>query len=629
MISPSLLCDPLDGERRRLSALHATRLLDTGPEEMFDCLTRTACDALSMPMALVSLVDKERQWFKSRCGLDVAETPRSSSFCAHAISAQDVMVVPDALADPRFADNPLVTGEPHIRFYAGVPLYGPEGQAIGSFCVLDRAPRVLTDAQLRVLKNLAATAQELIQSRQIALVASALCYSNGDPHMEGLAGDLVRLLARDPLTGLPPRAELETRIQQSIPAWRDADVLATVAIVDVDNFGGINSALTYHNGDQVLVELANRLRAAVGATDAIARIGGDAFVVLLCEDGNGDDMATRLERLWQTAQFSLPSQARQLDVTCGIGFARFPADGENADALINAARMALQNAKQAGRGTLLPYYPRAQAANDYLLENDLGRAIQNNELELHYQPKVDLTSGRIVGVEALARWRHPTRGMVGPAEFIPLAEQTGRIVGLSAWIIDKACAELAHWRAHGIQDVSMAVNLSSRLFSAVGLVQMIGDSIERHGLPGNAIDLEVTESGSMADPALAIRLMKQLKRLGVTISVDDFGTGYSSLSYLKDFPIDAIKIDRSFVVDVLTSEGTLAIMQGMIATARRLGLQIVAEGVETVEQRDLLLREQCDIVQGYLYSRPLPGASCLALLETDQSPATCRWSEIA
>jgi len=606
-------------EQLRLAALRATGLLDTSPEDMFDHLTRAVCDALNVPIALVSLVDAERQWFKSRCGLEAQETPRSVSFCAHAIQRHSMFVVQDTLADARFVNNALVTGEPHIRFYAGVPLYGTDRQPIGTLCVIDRVPRNLSDAESRILQSLARATQEMIRLRQVALAATALLHPSGKEDVKTLQSELSLLLTRDPLTGLPNRAELEERIRTSIPMWREQEGLATIVVVNVDNFDGINAALTYGGGDQILVELSRLLRSAIGAEDLISRIGGDTFVALLCDDHGVNDLAMRLERLRQAAQFGMQIDERQVNVTCGIGFSRFPVDGDNADALINAACVAVRAAKRTGRGALQPYRVGSGTKHsDYLLESDLGRAIENSELELHYQPKVDLVTQRIIGVEALVRWHHPSRGMVGPAEFIPLAEHTGLIVPLSAWTIDRACAELAHWRTLGVDDVSMAVNLSSRLFSTAGLVPMIADVLRRYRLPGCMLDLEVTESGSMADPVLAAHLMRQLKSLGATISVDDFGTGYSSLSYLKDFPVDAIKIDRSFVIDMLTSEGTLAIMQGMIATARRLGLTIVAEGVETTAQRDLLLREQCDVAQGFLYSRPLPSEDCLALVRAER-----------
>lgn len=266
-----------------------------------------------------------------------------------------------------------------------------------------------------------------------------------------------------------------------------------------------------------------------------------------------------------------------------------------------------------------PYGTGACAAqDDYELEHDLGHALANGELELHYQPKVDLATERVVGVEALVRWHHPRRGAVPPDVFIPLAERSGLIVPLSEWIVDAACAALGRWRAGGIDGVSMAINLSSRLFAAVGLVPMIASALRRHDLPGAALDLEVTETGAIADLGLAARLMRQLKALGPTISVDDFGTGYAGLSYLKDFPVDAIKIDRSFVSDLPHGACTRALVQGMIATGRGLGLAIVAEGVETDAQRDLLRGAGCDIVQGYLYSRPLAEAACRAFLARDR-----------
>ena len=605
-------------EQGRLAALRATRLLDTAPEDMFDHITRVACDALAVPMALISLVDQERQWFKSRCGLGVEETPRSSSFCAHAIRLDDILVVQDAMQDPRFFDNPLVTGEPYIRFYAGIPLISPDGHAIGTMCVLDRVPRSLSDREMRILYGLAHTVQELIRLRQAVLAATAILYPKAADGMSTLESELGSLLSRDSLTGLPNRVELEERMRQVIPVLENEGAQAMVVLIDVDNFAGVNSALSHRGGDRLLVALSRRLRAVVEEGDLIARASGDAFVAVLCQHGAGDDMDVRLDRLRQAAQFSLQVDERQIDVTSGIGFSRFPADGSDMDSLLDAASKALRRTKQTGRGGLQPFSAgNAWPGRDYLLEHDLGRAIDNGELVLHYQPKVDLVTERVIGVEALVRWRHPVRGMVGPNEFIPLAEQTGFIVPMSTWVIDQACAELARWRSLGIDAISMGVNLSSRLFSTVGLVPMIADMLRRYDLPGNLLDLEVTESGSMSDPLLASRLMSELKLLGTTISVDDFGTGYSSLSYLKDFPIDTIKIDRSFIVEMLDSDGTLAILQGMIATARRLGLKIVAEGVETEAQRDLLRHEQCDAIQGFLYSPPLPADACLAFLRTN------------
>lgn len=357
---------------------------------------------------------------------------------------------------------------------------------------------------------------------------------------------------------------------------------------------------------------------AIGAGDLIARLGSDTFVVLLGQHHTDDDLSVRLDGVWRAAQFSLQLDERHVNVTSGIGFSRFPADGSDVDTLLNAANAALRQAKRTGRAGLQPFNAQASGSgNDFLLEHDLGRAIENGELELHYQPKIALATERAVGVEALVRWRHPVRGMVGPNEFIPLAEQTGLIVPLSTWVIDRACAELARWRALGLESIGMGINLSTRLFKMPGLVQTIADTLRRHALPGDALDLEITESGSMEDPLMASRLMGQLKRLGSTISIDDFGTGYSSLSYLKDFPVDTIKIDRSFVVSMVDSDNTLAIVQGMVATARRLGLNIVAEGVETTAQRDLLRREQCDIIQGFLCSRPMPADACLEFLTSN------------
>ncbi|MFP5392589.1 MAG: EAL domain-containing protein [Gammaproteobacteria bacterium] len=603
-------------ESARLSALYATRLLDTPPELMFDRMTALAARVLRMPMAFISLVDQDRQWFKSRCGVALQETPRAVSLCAHAITRDAPMIVNDARKDPRFAANPLVTGEPYLRFYAGIPLHGPNNKLIGTLCVADNAPRQLTDDDVEFLKGLANTIDELIGLRHSALASNALLSNQHDANGQAqapsseLPDELRNMLMRDPLTGLANRVHIEEEIDRNADRWARTGLSPVAALVDIDNFNGINENYSYQRGDQVILELVQRIEAGLRPQDRIARVSGDLLLVLLCQEQPGDDLSQVLHRVHQASQFFANLPDKRVSVSSCVGYSSFGADGGNAHALINCAHAALRQAKTERRGKLQaycdgPWQPDAQVA----IEQDLSAAIERGELRLYYQPKVDLASGLAHGVEALVRWQHPVRGMVSPADFIPLAEDTGLIGPITEWVIATACAQIAAWARAGHR-ISVAVNLSTRLLGNDSMVRYIERMLAVHGVEGALLDVEVTETGSMSDPLKSSRLMHRIKALGASLSIDDFGTGYSSLSYLKDFPIDTIKIDRSFISEMEGHDEAMTVLQGMIATARRLNLKVVAEGVETLAQAAILKQESCDEIQGFLVSRPVPAEEC-------------------
>jgi diguanylate cyclase (GGDEF)-like protein len=607
---------PVD-EARRLTALHATRLLGSAPEEAFDRITRMAARLLHAPTALVSLVDKDVQWFKSRCGFEPTETARDISFCGHAILDHEPLVVGDATKDPRFRDNPLVTGEPHVRFYAGVPLYSVDRMAIGTLCVLDRVPRNLTPDELDILRDLARMVEQLIHHRQLATAAQAL-YSHvlqdsANPDLSAAAGQVEFLLNHDQLTGLSNRQALARTISAGIDEWRRQGTPTLVAAINLDKFKRLNEALGHHAGDQALVSITWSLQGVLRPEDQLARIGNDEFVVLL--PGLGDDSVARdrLRQLTQAVQreFKSPTGGT-IPLTCSIGYAIFPHDGDSADVLLNNATLATRRAKRMGGGQTQRFSEELKQAvsRKLALESQLRAALDHKELFLMYQPKIALKDGSVAGLEVLLRWRHPQHGLISPVEFIPVAEEAGLIVEIGEWVLKSAVDQCLAWRAAGLPTVPVAVNLSARQFHRTDIVGCVDSVVRDAELAPGDLELELTETMSVQSPERSADLMARLRDLGVTLSIDDFGTGYSSLSYLKRLPVDKIKIDRSFVQDMHQSAESLAMVKAIIAMAHSLHLKVIAEGVELQEQLDGLRAAGCDQIQGFYYSKPLGADAC-------------------
>ena len=628
MQTPSI---PID-EARRLTALHATRLLGSPAEEAFDRVTRLAARLLKVPIALVSLVDKDVQWFKSRCGIDAAETSRDISFCGHAILDHEPLVVPDALLDPRFADNPLVTGEPHIRFYAGVQIFSMDRQPIGTLCVIDRVPRTITPEDLDILRDLAHMAEQLIYQRQLATAAQALHrhalqnHVYGDPSSDELsaaAGQVEFLLTHDALTGLANRQALARAIERNLAGWRESGVETLVATVNLDKFKRLNEVLGHHAGDRALVAITASLQAQLRPGDMLARAGNDEFVLLL--PGLGDDSTARdrLRQMMHAVNREYNGPGGAIPLTCSIGYAIFPQDGDSGDVLLNNATLATRRAKDQGGGQIQRFSEALKRAlnRKLTLESQLRRALANDELFLLYQPKIDLQSGLVAGLEVLLRWRHPEHGMISPVEFIPIAEDSSLIVPIGEWVLRRAAVQAGAWRGDGLPPVQIAVNLSARQFLSTDVVHLTESVLHDSGLPPEQLELELTESMSIDDPQRSADLMGQLRDLGVTLSIDDFGTGYSSLSYLKRLPVHKLKIDRSFILDMCQSEESLAMVKAIIAMAHTLHMKVIAEGVETAEQIAALREAGCDQIQGFYYSPPLTAAECADYLRAHTSPA--------
>jgi diguanylate cyclase (GGDEF)-like protein len=427
---------------------------------------------------------------------------------------------------------------------------------------------------------------------------------------------LHHLALHDTLTRLPNRSLLEDRISQAITGAGRSGKRFALMFIDLDRFKTINDSLGHHYGDKLLQEVATRLTAGLRAEDTVARLGGDEFVVLLAEIGTPTGAGTVAQKLLDGLAVPMDIEGQQQSVSGSIGISIFPDDGTTLRELMSNADSAMYHAKKVGRGNHQFFAPEMNAAAGarLQLEQSLRRALDRKEFELHYQPKVDVASGKVVAMEALVRWRSPTRGLVPPNDFIGVAEEIGLIIPLGAWVLRAACEQNQAWQVAGLARLRVAVNLSAYQFRQKDLPELVAAVLKETGMPGEYLELEVTESVVMHNPQDAVRILEQLSAQGIHISVDDFGTGYSSLSYLKQFRLDTLKIDRSFVRDINSDADDAAIVRSVIALAHSLRLQVIAEGVETAEQLEYLRALGCDQYQGYLRSKPVPAAEFEAML---------------
>ncbi len=426
-----------------------------------------------------------------------------------------------------------------------------------------------------------------------------------------------QLAYHDTLTGLLNRFSLRTQLEQVLAmAHRDHRALAVI-FLDMDRFKTINDTLGHAVGDKLLITVAQRLRESVRESDIVARLGGDEFVVVLTEVEDATAVARLADKILHVLAQPYLIGKNELHTAASIGLALYPDDGGDGETLMKNADTAMYHAKSLGRNNIQFFTTEMNQAalKRLMLDQDLRVAVEARQFELHYQPQLDSHDGRIVGVEALVRWHHPRDGLISPGEFIPVAEETGLILKLGEWVLDEACRQLRVWQDDGIKDVSIAVNLSAHQLRSPALLAQVARALEKHGLAGASLELEITETAAMHDPAASISQLKALRGLGVRLSIDDFGTGYSSLSYLKLLPIHTLKLDQSFVRDIETDSNDVAICTATIALAHNLGLAVVAEGVETEAQRLLLTSHQCDFMQGYLFSKPLPAEAALAFIK--------------
>lgn len=431
---------------------------------------------------------------------------------------------------------------------------------------------------------------------------------------------LLRMAQYDFLTGLPNRQQLQQQLDKILVDAGRLQRRVAVICVGLDDFKGINEQFSYQTGDQLLLALADRLRGHSGRLGALARLGGDQFALVQADIEQPYEAAELAQNILDDleAPFALDQQEIRLRATIGITL--FPEDGDSTEKLLQKAEQTMTLAKSRSRNRYQFYIASvdSEMRRRRELEKDLREAMPRNQLYLVYQPQISYRDHRVVGVEALIRWQHPEHGLVPPDLFIPLAEQNGTIIAIGEWVLDQACRQLREWHDQGFSDLRMAVNLSTVQLHHSELPRVVNNLLQIYRLPPRSLELEVTETGLMEDISTAAQHLLSLRRSGALIAIDDFGTGYSSLSYLKSLPLDKIKIDKSFVQDLMDDDDDATIVRAIIQLGKSLGMQVIAEGVETIEQENYIISEGCHEGQGYFYSKPLPARELLAYLKQAQ-----------
>jgi diguanylate cyclase (GGDEF)-like protein/PAS domain S-box-containing protein len=523
--------------------------------------------------------------------------PKAGSIGAAAYRRETVVVV-DVMSDPLSKEYRGMGAEYGLRSAWSTPILTHQGVVVGIFAMYAREPRRPTDAEVGLI-NVATRIAGIAIERK-------------------LAEERIHFMANhDALTGLPNRALLNDRLSQAILHAQRDDRWVTVLFVDLDNFKIINDSLGHNAGDELLRTIAKRMLDCVRATDTVVRLGGDEFVVVLTDQPkNAHSISQTVQKIQLAITESVRLDGHDLSVTSSLGVATYPDDGANAEKLLANADAAMYRAKEVGRDNFQFYTAElnTKVHEKFLLQEELRNAVARSEFILHYQPQVDLRTGRVFAVEALLRWKHPRLGMVAPNTFIPTAEETGLIVPIGDWVLHEACRQNRAWQDAGLPPMAVCVNVSARQFKENNLINRVVGALEQSGLEAKYLELELTERLIMQDVEFAVATMKGLQKLGVRLSIDDFGTGYSSLSALKIFPVTRLKIDKSFVDGLLADENDRAVAGAVISLGQTLNLRVIAEGVETDAQAEFLRSINCDEMQGYLFSKPLPAQDIEGLL---------------
>nr|WP_294839460.1 EAL domain-containing protein [uncultured Methylotenera sp.] len=717
----------LSTESERLVALSNHGLDDESLIPNLDPVVHIAARMFGMPVAAVNMIGSDHVFFAASVGAGNFDMSRDVSFCAHAINQSDVMVVPDATLDERFHDNPLVTGESNLRFYAGVPLRSPEGLALGALCIVDNKPHpdFSADDQLR-LQELAKMASDRLELRRIEVSGNnsrpsfeeyagnsttpvvwfdqtlcitewnnAAAQSHGYSLEEGIGKPIEQLMPErsrpifheiiskaiaagslddlvipseisglrkdgtrfilgfslfgwkdaagnikfeavlkditaqrleeielrqqaniDPLTGLANRASFYRSVESALITPSPM----TVLMIDLDGFKDVNDTLGDAVGDSILKEVSNRLLKLVDTIGIAARIGGDEFAIMW-PHMTDPELAIQLAEA-AVAAIAIPIliEGQEIRVAASCGVAIAPDQAQEALELVSNADLALFKAKSIGRGQVFLFVLalRMEAVVRRLYALELHRAVDEGEFLLFYQPQVNLITGEISGAEALLRWYHPERGILSPIAFLPALERGTLAATVGTWVLDEACSQAAYWRRNGAPKLRMGVNLFGAQFHVGNLVHEVISALERHGLPPDALELEITETIAPDNDDVVLNSLRQLRQHGVGIAMDDFGTGYASFSLLKTYPLTRIKIDQSFVHGMLEHEQDASVIRATLDIARSFKLETIAEGIETERQRLYLLEKECMEGQGYLFGKPIPVAQFTALIDANK-----------
>jgi diguanylate cyclase (GGDEF)-like protein len=530
--------------------------------------------------------------------LDGLAVGPSAGPCGAAVWSREPAYAADLTVDPQPSDVSALIAEHGLRACWAAPILSHQGQALGAFALFSTCAREPTRIETKLIDVATKIAGIAIERK--------------------VAEDRIQFMAtHDALTGLPNRALLKDRLTQAVLAADRYDRWATVVFIDVDNFKYINDSLGHNAGDALLRAVAGRMAACVRPTDTVVRVGGDEFVIVLSDQLKSVDEISRIvTRLRAAIAEPVHVGEHALRVTSSVGVASFPGDGRDAETLLANADAAMYRAKESGRDNLQFYRPEInlRVQEKFRMQEALRGAVVRNEFLLHYQPQVNLRTGAILAVEALIRWRHPTLGLLPPSRFIPMAEESGLITSIGEWVLGEACRQAQAWRRSGLPPIRMSVNVSARQFHERRLKAVVAAALEGSGLAPDLLELELTESMIMQDVERAVATMEELERLGVQLSIDDFGTGYSSLAALKTFPVARLKIDRAFIKGLPHDEDDMAVAAAVISLGQKLNLKVIAEGVETAAQAEFLRRNNCDEIQGFHLSRPIPPDAFAAFL---------------
>jgi EAL domain-containing protein (putative c-di-GMP-specific phosphodiesterase class I)/GAF domain-containing protein len=587
-------------EEARLDALRQLNLLDTEPSEAFDRITRMAAQIFGLPIAAVSLTDLDRQWFKSRVGITHNSIPRDKAPCAQVAECAHMVVIPDLLEDSRYRDSHLArTG---VRFYAGAPLTTRDGFGLGAMCVLGTEPRQASATELASLTDLAAMAMAQIELQ----------------HAFGRV---------DPLSGLPNRIQFAEDLED-LARDRPRHEQRIAVLVDLASPEQLSNSVRVMGSsftDAMVSEAARTLTSAIGPTRKVYHIAATQFAYLAPP---GAEEQAYIALLNQKLDELRSSAHSRFVTTTTVGLVPFVLSEIKPVDVLRRAHSAAQDARSSGNNVSV--YSLSQDAvhqRRFRLLNDFGTALEAaDQLRLVFQPRVDLASRACVGAEALLRWKHLTFGEISPAEFMPIVEQTSLVRATTAWVLDAALMQLAAWRNAGL-DLQISVNVSAVNLLEPDFVERAISGLAHHSLAANCLELEVTESALMEDASRSIATLEAIARAGIRLAIDDFGTGYSSLSYLQRIPAHVVKIDQSFLRDIVTDERKRALVATMIELSHKLGYRMVAEGIETPQALALIEKTTCDEAQGYLFGRPMDASDFVAWCQ--ESPYAPRASRPA
>lgn len=588
-------------EKERLEELYSLGLLDTASELRFDRYTSLVAELFDFPIVLITFIDRDRQWFKSSSGLDIKETSRDISFCAHTIQQQGVMVVADTHQDARFAHNPLVTGPPHIRFYAGAVVHGPSGKPIGSLCTIDHVRREFSDRQRVLLRQFAELVEnELRHARDLDVLRASVEYS----------------AYYDALTGLPNRRLLLDRLNKLLESASSEQRQVAVLVFNIVELRLVNQSFGSEVGDAMLKQVGERLGACCPLGGTVARLQADEFVMAFATGVAGkadiDDVAMKTRSALDKHFFSRHGE-RYLQVRMGCSV--FPLHGATPAALLEQASAAVRFNDESPRGGIR-YFSRADSlgiAKRLKIESRLQRALEHQGFHLVYQPIISLIDGKTVCVEALIRWHDSVLGDVSPERFIPVAEQMGLILPLGRWVQQEVCGQLYQWVAAGINDIAVAINVAAPELLQPDFARVLLEHMHRNGVTPQQLHLEMTERLLVNESETAKANLNKLHAAHVRVNIDDFGTGYSSLAYLRQLHVGSLKIDRSFIHGVPSDRHDVTLTNTILGMADALSLDTVAEGIETQSQLDFLRQTHCGYGQGFFISRPVTAMAIPAL----------------